>query len=162
MNKLVSVTALILAVFSVAGLTHYTSHIPHDTKAFSIEDYQWLVGSWTGDGFGGVSHETWEPPVNGTMMGMYRHINNNGELVFYEFMLLDESGLKLKHFNPDLTGWEEKEEMLTFEMISYTKDRIDLKGLSFERLSDTEMTITLQMTENGEAHTEVFSMKRTR
>ncbi|MEX2410908.1 MAG: DUF6265 family protein, partial [Candidatus Paceibacterota bacterium] len=98
--------------------------------------------------------------VNGTMMGMYRHINKDGELVFYEFLLLGETGIRLKHFNPDLTGWEEKDDMTTFEMISFTKDKIEMKGLTYERKSDTEIEIRLVMDQGTEAHTEVFSMRK--
>jgi len=133
---------------------------PAPSPEFNIEDYTWLVGSWIGDGFGGVSEETWAAPVDGTMMGMYRHYKE-GKIVFYEFLLLDETGLRLKHFNPDITSWEEKDDFVTFEMVSYSKDKLELKGLVFERKSDTEMEIRLQLKNNdGKAWTEVFSMKR--
>ncbi len=127
---------------------------------FNIDDYEWLVGDWIGDGFGGVSEESWAPAVEGTMMGMYRH-HKNGEIVFYEFLLLDETGLRLKHFNPDITSWEEKGDFVTFEMISYSENMLEMRGLTFERLSDTEMEIRLKMRNSaGEVRTEVFSMKR--
>lgn len=129
------------------------------TSDFNINDYRWLAGSWTGDGFGGVSEETWSEPFNGTMMGMYRHYKG-GEIVFYEFLLLNEDGIRLKHFNPDITSWEEKNDFVEFEMISYTKDRIEMKGLVFERISDSEMEIRLKISQNGEIRTEVFSMER--
>lgn len=149
-------------IFALALSTLFFSNIsePAANPIFDINDYTWLVGSWEGDGFGGISHETWEKPINGTMMGMYRHINAEGELVFYEFLLLDETGLRLKHFNPDLTGWEEKDHMTTFEMISFSKDKIELKGLTFERTSDTEMVISLKMSRSDEVYTEIFNMKR--
>lgn len=152
----------LLLILSLAVITLSFSETPKPTTAneFDINDYTWLVGSWAGDGFGGTSHEIWEKPVNGTMMGMYRHIDAEGELVFYEFMLLDETGLRLKHFNPNLTGWEEKDDMTTFEMIRFSEDKIELKGLTFERTSDNEMVISLRMTQGGESRTEVFNMKR--
>lgn len=161
MKKLGLLITLTLATLAFYGSSEISDTLePETSETFNIEDYSWLVGSWTGDGFGGTSHESWAEPVNGTMMGMYRHINAEGELNFYEFLLLDETGLKLKHFNPDLTGWEEKEDMLHFEMVSYTKDKIELKGLTFERKSDTEMTISLKMRRSDGVHTEVFNMKR--
>lgn len=128
---------------------------------FDINDYRWLAGSWTGDGFGGISEEIWAEPVDGTMMGMYRHYKD-GKIVFYEFLLLDENGIRLKHFNPDITGWEEQEKYIEFEMISYSSEKIEMKGLTFERKSDSEMEIRLKMKRNGEIHTEIFSMKRTK
>lgn len=147
---------LISLLFLFTGMPHPDAP---STQKFDINDYQWLAGSWIGDGFGGVSEEHWSEPVDGTMMGMYRHYKD-GEIVFYEFLLLDEKGMRLKHFNPDITGWEEKNDYLTFEMISFFENKIEMKGLVFERKSDSEMEIRLQMRRNGEAHTEVFSMRR--
>lgn len=160
MNKLITLLVLLISCFPVSESYECGPAEVLPENKFDIEDFSWLVGSWTGDGFGGTSHETWAEPVNGVMMGMYRHINADGELNFYEFLLLDENGLRLKHFNPDLTGWEEKDDMLTFEMISYSKDKIELKGLTFEKKSDTEMTISLKMRRSNGIHTEVFNMKR--
>ncbi len=132
-----------------------------EKKKFDINDYSWLVGSWVGDGFGGVSEEMWSPPSeDGTMMGVYRHHKGDGSLNFYEFLVLDESGLKLKHFTPDLVGWETKEDFVTFEMVDYTKDKIELKGLVFERKSDSEMEIRLRLKYQDRIETEVFKMKR--
>ncbi|MEX2605347.1 MAG: DUF6265 family protein [Gracilimonas sp.] len=162
MNKFLLLPGLAISLFSI--LNNYAAineTAAAEKPSFNINDFSWLVGSWEGDGFGGISHETWAEPVNGTMMGMYRHINKDGELVFYEFLLLDETGIRLKHFNPDLTGWEEKDDMTTFEMISFTKDKIEMKGLTIEKKSDSEMEIRLRMNRNGEAHTEVFNMKKT-
>lgn len=146
--------ALALLSFSDNSRTDETS-----TLTFDIEDYSWLAGSWSGTGLGGLNEETWSKPVNGTMMGMFRHIKD-GEPVFYEFLLLDETGIRLKHFNPDLTGWEEKDDMTTFQMISYSKDKIEMKGLVIEKKSDTEMETRLQISQNGEIRTEVFRLKR--
>jgi hypothetical protein len=155
-------TLILLLSLAVITLSFSETPKPSTPNNFDINDYTWLVGSWEGDGFGGVSHEIWEKPVNGTMMGMYRHINAEGELVFYEFLLLDETGMRLKHFNPDLTSWEEKDDMTTFKMISYSADKIELEGLTFERKSDKDMVISLQMSQGGEPYTEVFNMKRDR
>lgn len=133
----------------------------HQETAFNTYDYAWLAGSWEGDGFGGRSEEVWSlPSADGTMMGTYRHHKADGSLNFYEFMVLDESGLKLKHFSPELVGWETKEDFVTFEMVSYSADRIELKGLIFERKSDTEMEIRLRMKYGDEIKTEVFKMTR--
>ncbi len=45
-------------------------------QPFDINDYSWLVGSWKGDGFGGISEEIWSKPEKGVMMGMYRQIKD--------------------------------------------------------------------------------------
>jgi hypothetical protein len=152
---------IILLLLGMAISTLSLSEVPDPSPktTFNISDYTWLVGSWTGDGFGGISHETWAEPVNGTMMGMYRHISK-GEVAFYEFMLLDENGIQLKHFNPDLTGWEEKDDMMKFNMIQSSKNKIEMEGLTYERKSDTEIEIRLVMDQGSEPHTEIFTMRK--
>lgn len=126
---------------------------------FDINDYSWLVGSWKGDGFGGISEEIWSKPENGVMMGMYRHLKDD-KLVFYEFLILDKTGLRLKHFHPDLKGWEEKNETTFFEMIEYSPTKIEMKGLIFEKKTDNLMEIRLKLNRNGKVETEVFTMSR--
>lgn len=42
-------------------------------------------------------------------------------------MVLDKTGLRLKHFAPDMVGWETKEDYVTFEMIDYTPNKIELR-----------------------------------
>lgn len=129
------------------------------SAAFNIDDYTWLAGHWVGDGFGGTSEEVWALPADGTMMGMYRHIKDD-KLVFYEFLLLDKDGLRLKHFHPDLKGWETKDDFVTFPMVEYSPDKLVLKGLTFERKSDTEMEIRLRLRRGEKVETEVFKMRR--
>jgi len=148
---------LIVILFSLISVPEMTPELK--TDMFNIEDYSWLSGSWKGDGFGRISEEIWSKPGKGTMMGMYRHINN-GELVFYEFLILNKTGMRLKHFHPDLKGWEEKDETTFFEMISYSDTKIEMKGLIFEKKSNDLMEIHLKLNQNGKIETEVFTMHR--
>ncbi|MFV1883224.1 MAG: DUF6265 family protein [Balneola sp.] len=155
MDKVITALLLLIGVsFSPVSETEI-----HKTEDFNIEDYQWLAGTWTGDSFGGISEESWSLPVDGTMMGMYRNYRD-GKIVFYEFILLDETGMRLKHFNPDLTSWEEKNDMVHFPMISFSKTKIEMEGLIFELTSENQIRIQLQITQNDETHTEIISMKR--
>ena len=158
-NKIAFSAILILVLAIVLQQAYAEKPIPNE-KSFDIEDYAWLAGHWTGDGFGGTSEEVWTKPQNGVMMGMYRHHDKNGKLVFYEFLTLDKDGMKLKHFYPNMTGWETKEEFVTFEMVNATPNKLVLKGLVFEKKSDTEMEISLKMNRGGKVETEVFHMRR--
>ena len=125
------------------------------------EHFKWLIGSWKGPGFGGVMEEVWSvPDMEGKMMGMFRHYSNEGEMKFYEFWILDETGLKPRHFNPDMSAWEEKDDWIHFEMVETTPDKITLKGLVYERLEENRMKIYLTMNYGGEIKTEVFDMRR--
>lgn len=126
---------------------------------FDINHYTWLAGHWIGDGFGGVSDEVWSLPSDGVMMGMYRNIQD-GKVSFYEFITLDETGMKLKHFEPDMKAWEEKADFVHFELVEATPDKLTFKGLVFEKKSANEMEISLKMRRNGKIETEVFHMKR--
>jgi len=74
--------------------------------------------------------------------------------------LADKFLMRLKHFTPDFIGWETKEEFVTFEMVEYSKDKIELKGLTFERKSENEMEIRLKLWKDDVVETEVFNMKR--
>ena len=140
-----------ILIFSITSLHGQNTDVP----------YAWLAGSWTGDGFGGTSEEVWSlPSADGTMMGTYRHHKGDGSLNFYEFMVMDSTGLRLKHFNPDMTGWETKEDFVHFKTIEFTEDMIVLKGLVFERKSDDEIEIRLDLKNGDKAWTEVFKMKR--
>ncbi|XWN37792.1 MAG: DUF6265 family protein [Balneola sp.] len=157
MKHSLSLLILFLTLNSFQGLE--TIQEEDQIRPFDINDYSWLVGSWKGDGFGGISEEIWSKPENGVMMGMYRHLKE-GKLIFYEFLILDETGLRLKHFHPDLKGWEEKDETTFFEMIEYSPTKIEMKGLIFEKKSEDLMEIRLKLKRNGKVETEVFTMLR--
>ncbi len=141
----------------------FTIFVFSNSAVFSQENvpYAWLAGTWTGDGFGGTSEEMWSAPsADGTMMGTYRHHKGDGTLNFYEFMVMDSTGLKLKHFNPDMMAWETKEDFVHFKLIEFTENKIILKGLVFEQKSDTEMEIRLDLKNGDKKWTEVFQMTR--
>ena len=153
----------VLAVVFVAGLLCFLPAIADsdsNNSSIKIEDSAWLAGHWIGDGFGGTSEEVWTKPVNGVMMGMFRLHDKDGKLVFYEFLTIDEKGLTLKHFHPDMKGWETKDEVVTFNMVEAPPGKIILKGLSFEKQSETEMHISLSIRRGDAIETEVFHMKR--
>ncbi|MFU7527187.1 DUF6265 family protein [Qipengyuania sp. ASV99] len=89
----------------------------------TLDQVDWLVGQWTGDGIGGApAMESWLPPRGTTMVGTFVQQTDEGAIRFTEHMyLLEEEGtlvLRLKHFNADLTGWEEKADMLTFRLVA--------------------------------------------
>ena len=67
--------------------------------------------------------------------------------------------LKLKHFNPDLSGWEEKEKWTTFKLIEIGDNIAWFHGITYERKGD-ELVIHLALTEKGERRIEEFLFKR--
>ncbi|MBM3818698.1 MAG: hypothetical protein FJW14_06735 [Acidimicrobiia bacterium] len=113
---------------------------------------------------GGVSEEVWAEPAAGAMMGTYRLVVN-GKLVFYEFLtLVEENGslaLKLKHFNADLTAWEEKDRFVTFRLAKLTPTEAWFGGLTFRRVTNDRLEIFLALRgADGNVREEVFRMER--
>ncbi|ELR70852.1 hypothetical protein C900_03287 [Fulvivirga imtechensis AK7] len=152
------ITVLILAGL-LKALTVQAQSTGREKPVFSWESAQWLTGYWVGDGFGGVSEEIWAPAKDNTMMCMYRHIKDD-KVTFYEFVHLTPEGMKLKHFNPDLTGWEEKDKFVTFPLLGITEDKIIFDGLEIWRKSGNEMDVTLTYNQNGQENKEVFHYRR--
>lgn len=128
----------------------------------NVSDLNWMVGYWTGPGLGGECEEVWTPAVDGHMVGTFR-LWQEGELVFSEFMNMIQDGesvsLKLKHFNPDLTGWEEKDKWTTFKLIEMGSQVAYFNGLTFKRSGD-QLSIFLSLIQNGERKIEEFRFTR--
>lgn len=129
----------------------------------TLADARWLAGAWAGTGLGGVSEETWAEPQGGQMMGMYRLVTR-GAVTFYEFMnLREENGtlvLKLKHFNGDLTAWEDKERWVTFRLARVAPNELAFGGLTFRKVDDDNLRIYLALRANGVVREEEFVMTK--
>ena len=72
-------------------------------------------------------------------MGMYRLVLN-GKPSFYEFIhLAEERGslvMKLKHFNADLTAWEEKDRFVTVPLVKLGVNEAWFSGTHVRRSVD--------------------------
>ena len=110
--------------------------------AATIDDAAWLAGSWTGTAFGGRFEEVWNPPSAGTMIGLFKLYGDEG-VSFYEILLLSvEDGslsLKVKHFNPDFSAWEDKEDYVNFRLVKKEDNALHFGGLSFYKRDDSSM-----------------------
>ena len=135
-----------------------------DAKA-ALTDFTWLAGQWTGPALGGRSEEMWTRPDGGSMQGMYRLVKD-GKVVFYELLTLTEKdgsvALRLKHFNPDLTGWEEKATVLEFPLLKITTTEAHFDGMIFRQTSPDAFTVLLKIGDKktGAAREELFSYTR--
>lgn len=101
-----------------------------------VADLAWLAGRWTGEGLGGRVEEAWSEPDAGSMVGYFRLVKD-GKPVFYEILtLLEAEGsveMRLKHVNPDMTGWEEKNGYVTFKLVKHDETGAYFSGLTFRR-----------------------------
>ena len=70
-------------------------------------------------------------------------------VTFYEIMLLTvEDGtlsLKVKHFSPDFTAWEEKADYVEFRLVAIEDDALHFGGLSFYRRGPDTMDAWIVM-----------------
>jgi len=110
-----------------------------DAPAARATALAWLSGDWIGQGLGGTSEEAWLPPAAGTMTGVYRG-SRGGKVTFYELMAVLEAGGSLafgiKHFAPDLRGWEAPERALEFPLVRLGRSAAYFDGLTYRRTSE--------------------------
>src|SRR5688572_11029670 len=103
-------------------------------------------------------------PAAGAMIGTFRLLAKNA-VVFYQFLnMAEENGtlvLRLKHFNADMTGWEEKGSFLTFSLVRMTPAEAFFNGLTFRRAGDDGLEIFLaQRVADGSMREAAFDLKR--
>jgi Domain of unknown function (DUF6265) len=158
--------ALLTSPAAGEKLTAHTSRLdPGATSPpATITDMAWLAGQWAGPALGGLSEEIWSPPKAGSMMGMYRLVRD-GKPIFYEMMTLVEEKasltLRLKHFNPDLTGWEAKDKTIDFPLVAFSNEVIHFDGMSFHRQSDTTLIVYVAISnKGGQVREEAFRYTR--
>ena len=163
--RAVAVVVLALAAPLAAQETRVApeGHVPPPA---SIEQAEWLVGDWVGTGIDGAeAAESWLPPSGDTMVGLFVQEKPDGGLMFTEHMYLAEEGgslvLKLKHFNPDLTGWEEKDGMVRFRLLSIEPCAAYFSSLTYRCEAEGGLLVAVRMKSEGDAVEElVFRFKR--
>jgi len=131
--------------------------------AATSADMAWLAGHWTGEGLGGFVEEMWTPARNGVMLGAFRLVRD-GKPAFYELMTIVEEDqslvLRVKHFNPDMTGWEEKDETVDFPFVTRSGGMVHFAGVAFQPSDDT-LTIFLAVEgKDGRVREESFRYRR--
>lgn len=118
----------------------------------TITDMAWIAGHWRGTAMGGEFEETWNPPLGGAMMGMFKFVNDE-KIEFYELMTILPEGdsfvLRLKHFDNKLVGWEEKDKSVEFPLESVSEREIRFGGLTFQKVSADEIVIEVDVEEEG-------------
>ena len=128
----------------------------------SLDQLSWLEGYWQGSGFGGTCDEVWMPAMDNTMSGIFRY-SKNDTLKFKEYLVIEEIDsslvLKLKHFNRDLTPWEEKDEWTVFELIKIDEQTAYFNGLTYQRRNN-ELIIMLRLSSEGEKYIEKFTFNK--
>lgn len=149
-------------VFEGGPTPHTRRAAEGDPRGATVEDLAFLAGHWRGEGLGGEVEETWSPPLAGEMLGSFRLIRN-GAPSFYEILVLsredDRIVMRIKHFNPGLLGWEEKDESLAFPLIEVRDGTAWFHGLTLHRDGD-HLLIYLAMRRGGVMSEMEFRLRR--
>lgn len=132
------------SAFAAEPRTEHTLKLSdgEERPSATLEDAAWLVGSWTGTAFGKRFEAVWNPASADSKVGLFKLYDEDG-VAFYEILLMTvEDGtlsLKVKHFNPDFTAWEDSDEHIDFRLVKVEDDALHFSGLSFYRRSDDEI-----------------------
>jgi uncharacterized protein DUF6265 len=123
---------------------------PTDPISAGIDAFAWLTGRWAGHHGTDEIEEQWSGAAGGGMIGMFRAISN-GRPRFYELIALDVEGDRLvcrfRHFNRDLTGWEEKDAPLELDLVALAeRDAVFLRRgkerwMTYRREPDDRLTV---------------------
>lgn len=132
--------------------------------AARIDDLAWLTGTWAGEGLGGQAIEVYSGPAGGQMVGHFRQADKGG-IRFYELVSIAENNgtltYRIKHFNPDLTGWEEKAQVVSFPLVAVEPDVWFFDGLTLRRTGPDTMVETVRISDKGEPDREAtFTYRR--
>ncbi|WP_084416813.1 DUF6265 family protein [Mariniblastus fucicola] len=129
----------------------------------SIDDFAWIAGHWQGDAMGGSFEETWNPPMAGEMLGMFK-LAKDDKVSFYEIMTIVPKSnsfvLRLKHFSEGLVGWEEKNKSVDFPLISVSDSEICFDGLKFIKFDNDSLRIEVVVGKGDKSSTVAFDCKR--
>lgn len=131
----------------------------------SLADLAWLAGRWLGEGLGGVAEEVWLPESGGAMLGTFRSIEG-GQVSFYEILTLAASPsgqleLRLKHFHPDLKGWEERDQVQVWALTQVEGEAFAFGPIVFRREGAEALVVTVTMKlKDGTRKDEAFRFRR--
>lgn len=131
-----------------------------------LSDLGWLVGQWEGEGIGGApAVEVYSTVAGGQLPGHFRQLNPDGTVQFYELIVIAERDgslvYRLKHFGPDLVGWEDQTTVREFPLSAVEENRWEFSGLTYQRLGPDRMTVSVVVAgQNGANETLVFHFRR--
>jgi len=118
-----------------------------------ISDVNWLRGYWQGEVWGGDMEENWSAASAGSMQAAVK-FSKNAQVKFYELITLSEYKnslvLRLKHFSHELQGWEEKDEMMTFNLVKLTQNAAYFDGYTYRLVSPDELHVFVVIDEDGQ------------
>ena len=138
-------------------------HVPPPA---TLDELGWLVGQWVGKGIDDAEVvESWLPPSRGAMVGTFVQETPDGAIMFTEHMYVVELDgsleVRLKHFNADLTGWEDKDGMVRFPLIALEECAAYFRALTYRCDGEGGMLVAVRMkSDKPEPQELVFRFRR--
>lgn len=166
MTKILAAAAILLASASVAGAIEVKTLGEAAPAKAKVEDLAWLEGVWVGEGFGGYVEESISAPQAGQIIAYFRLITDGKPQLFEIETITETDGsliYRLKHFNADFSGWEEKDETVDFKLVAIEGKTAYFDGLTLSlRDDDTLVSGLLIGDSSGQTTVEelVYSRKR--
>jgi len=134
-----------------------------DEPRADIADLAWLEGCWQGTGFGATVSECWMSAPDGRLTGMFQVVGEEGQQ-FSEIFILDDfedgPAIRLKHFNPDLTGWEAQDEYVVFELLETGENFARFDALTYRRDEMGRLVVEVVLTDGDTRRTERLVFER--
>ena len=156
------------AILGATAATYLSQSPQAKQNTGSLENLVFISGRWTGEMDGGVIDEHWSAPSGDNMMCVFRFVKG-GKAIFYEILLIEMTAsgpvLRLKHFNPGLTGWEEKNEVHSYPLVELDKNKAVFEKpdkttrMRFQRTSPESLLVVLERMKDGKTTSEEFKYR---
>ena len=144
---------VVVATMFPAGLAAQETRSPAagaKPPVATIAHVAWLAGTWRGEGLGAQATEVYSAPDGGQITGHFTQVKDR-RVVFYELMQIVPVGrslvYRLRHFAPDLTGWEDAKQgkAVEFPLIAIEKDALFFDGMTFRRTGTDTMDVIVRI-----------------
>lgn len=108
------------------------------SPAAAVSALDFLAGTWVGGREGREATIVYTRSYGGQISGHFQEARD-GKVMMYEIVQIVPAGAslayRLKHFNPDLSGWEDKagDAAIVFPLVAIEKDAAYFDGFTIRR-----------------------------
>jgi hypothetical protein len=124
-----------------------------------LKSLNFISGKWVGSMEWGDMEEYWSEAMGDTMVCAFRCVKN-GKVVFYEFIVIEQSAsgvpaMKLRHFGPGNIAWEEKDKPNEYPLVKLEKSKAVFEApdkktrLIYERRNAIQLRAVLEQEKDG-------------
>ena len=168
-NKMIGKQLIVVMLcVMIISITFFNQLVAQNSNskngAPTLNEFSSLIGHWRGEGLEGVCEETWLPESAQIMLGTFKLMQND-QVNFLEIMTLsiDSIGpaVRVKHFNADMTAWEDKADMVIFRHDSTSAGKFFFGGLTFMKPTEDSLNIGIRFkASDGSRSEETINCRR--